>query len=217
MTHTSTLAQETLTSALARFGDANPTPGGGSAAALAGALGAHLGHMVAGLTVGKKGYEAAEPEARALANEATRLADKLTAAIAEDAHSFEAVMAAMALPKAADEDKATRKAAMQEAFKGATLSPLAVARACVAVGRMALRLLEIGNRNAASDAGVAALLAGTGAEGALLNVAINWGAIQDEAFLADHRDEVAALWGEAARLRADLWTGIQVGGLDVPR
>jgi formiminotetrahydrofolate cyclodeaminase len=202
---------------LARFASKDPVPGGGSASALAGALAAALAAMVGGLTVGKAGYEAAFEEAEALARQAGALSARLVAAAEADAAAFEAVMQAMALPKATDDEKATRRAAMQRAFQGATTAPLGVARACLDAGALALRLVAIGNRNATSDAAVGVLLAVTGAEGSLFNVAINLGSIQDAGFAGTARAEADGMWAEAARLREALWGTAAEAGLPSPR
>lgn len=202
---------------LERFGSSEPAPGGGSASALAGALAGALARMVAGLTVGKKHYEAVSDEAQGLGERARELADRLAAAVEEDAKSFDAVMAAMALPKETDDEKAARRAAMQDAFKGATMVPLATARASLEAGELALRLLAIGNKNASTDAGVAVLLAVAGGEGALFNVAINMGSIKDEAWLAERRAEIDPLWKALEKLRADLWPALKDAGVETPR
>lgn len=202
---------------LERFGSAEPAPGGGSAAALAGALAGNLARMVALLTVGKKNYEAVSDEAERLAGQAQAIADQLASAVEEDARSFDAVMAAMALPKATESEKAARREAMQEAFKGATLVPLATAKSCLEAGRLALRLLAIGNQNTSTDAGVAVLMAVAGAEGALFNVAINLGSIKDEAWLQARRAEIDPLWKALETLRAELWPAMKSAGVEVPR
>lgn len=214
---TTTYLDLPLAGLLARFASNDPTPGGGSASALAGALAASLAQMVGALTVGKKGYEDVSAEAGNLADEAKELGERLGAAIAEDAQSFERVMQAMALPKDTDEQKAARKEAMQQALKGATEAPLGVARTCVTVGQLGLRLLAVGNKNASTDAAVCVLLAGAGAEGALLNAAINLGSIKDEAWTADRQDDCDALWEALEALRSDLWPQVRAHGLDVPR
>jgi formiminotetrahydrofolate cyclodeaminase len=202
---------------LDRFASNDPTPGGGSASALAGALAASLTQMVGALTVGKKGYEAVEQEARTLGEDARRLGAKLARAVTEDAQSFEQVMVAMGLPKATDAEKATRQTAMQTALKGATLAPIAVANASLEVGGLALRLLSIGNRNASSDAAVAVLLACTGAEGALLNAAINLQSIKDEAWVEEQQETCDGIWESLEALRSDLWPQVRATGLEVPR
>jgi formiminotetrahydrofolate cyclodeaminase len=212
-TFTSLPAQDLLE----RFASNDPTPGGGSASAFAGALAASLARMVAGLTVGKKGYEEVSAEAEKLGADARSLQAKLDAAVAEDAASFDAVMKAMGLPKATDEEKEARKAAMQDAFKGATLAPLGVAQACLETAKLGVRLLAIGNKNASSDAAVCVLLAVAGAEGALLNVAINLGSIKDEAFVEEHREAADGLWEALEATRSDLWPQAKAQGLDIGR
>lgn len=214
---TVTLTQEPLDKLLGRFADAEPAPGGGSASALAGALAASLAAMVGRLTVGKKGYEAASDEAASLRDAADALARRLREAVETDAASFERVMAAMALPKATDEQKAERVSAMQAAFQHATLVPMDTARACLEAGRLASRLLAIGNRNASTDAGVAVLLAVAGGEGALFNAAINLGSIKDAAWVDARRAELAPLWSELDSLRGALWPAMHEAGVETPR
>lgn len=202
---------------LGRFADGEPTPGGGSASAIAGALAGALAAMVAGLTIGNKNYEAVADEAATLASQARALAERLSAAVDADAASFEAVMAAMGLPKETDEQKEARKAAMQAALKGATLTPLATARDCAEAAKLGSRLLAIGNRNASTDAGVAVLLGVAGAEGALFNVEINLGSIKDADWVAARRAEVDPLWAELENLRGGLWAGMREAGVETPR
>lgn len=202
---------------LGKFASGDPAPGGGSASAMAGALGSALVQMVCRLTVGKKGYEEVEREATTYLTIAEGLAERLSASIEGDAASFERVMQAMALPKDTDEQKATRREAMQEAFKGATLAPIGVAQACLEAGQLALKLVSVGNQNASTDAGVAVLLAVAGGEGALFNAEINLGSIKDEAWVASRRDEVAPLWVQLAQLRTDLWPAMAKAGVSVPR
>lgn len=175
----------------------SPAPGGGSVAALAGSLCAALAAMVANLTVGKKGYEAAWGEMSDLAEEAQAVKDALAAAVDEDTDAFNLLMEAMRLPKATAEQKAAREAAMQAGYKQAAAVPLRTAQACLAALKLALAAAEKGNANSASDAGVAALMARAGVEGAGLNVLINLGAITDDAFKASHRSAVEALLAEA--------------------
>ncbi|HOX49297.1 MAG TPA: cyclodeaminase/cyclohydrolase family protein, partial [Spirochaetales bacterium] len=175
----------------------SPAPGGGSVAALSGSLGAALAAMVANLTVGKKGYEAAWAEMSALAVEGQRVKDALVRAVDEDTAAFNDLMEAMKLPKATDAQKAARDAAMQEGYKKAAAVPLETARVCVEAISLCERAAAKGNANSASDAGVGALLARAGAEGAALNVLINLGSITDAAFVADLKARAQALVAEA--------------------
>jgi len=175
----------------------SPVPGGGSVSALAGALGAALAAMVANLTVGKKGYEPQWQAMSELAVRAQAVKDRLARAVDLDTVAFNAVMEAMKLPKATTEEKATRESALQEGYKTAVEVPLSTAEACLEALELAL-LSAAGNRNSASDAGVAALMARAGAHGAALNVLINLGSIHDAEYADRMRAKVASL-----RARAD--------------
>ena len=149
-------------------------------AALNAALAAGLTEMVANLTVGKKGYEAVEEEMKALADEASQLRNKLTAAIDQDADAYTEVMAAYRLPKTTDEELALRKQKIQKAIKHAALVPIGVARDALAVIDLAGQAILKGNKNAASDGAVAAMNARTAALAAIYNVRINLGSIDDD-------------------------------------
>src|SRR5258708_33103401 len=106
----------------------NPTPGGGSAAAIMGAMGAALVSMVCNVTIGKKGYEAVEAEMKAVREESERVRRRLTAMVAEDIAAFDSILAAYKLPKATDDDKPRRAPAMQAGLRRATETPLDCAR-----------------------------------------------------------------------------------------
>ena len=168
-------------------------PGGGSVAALNAALAAGLTEMVAHLTVGKKGYEAVEEEMIALAEKASQLRKKLTAAIDQDADAYTEVMAAYRLPKTTDEEIALRKQKIQESIKHAALVPLEVARDALAVIELAGQAIQKGNKNAASDGAVAAMNARTAALAAIYNVKINLRSIDDERFIERLGQEVKEL------------------------
>ncbi len=185
----------------------SPAPGGGSTAALCGALSASLSSMVANLTVGKKGYEAAQENMRAVALEAQQVKEALLQAVDDDTASFNKLMEAFRLPKKTEEQAAEREAAVEEATKGATLVPLEVVRRSVACLKLARAAALEGNQNSLSDAGVAGLTAQAAAEGAYFNVRINLPGIKDKEFksrtLAEAdalRDEALALGGEIRRI-----------------
>jgi glutamate formiminotransferase / formiminotetrahydrofolate cyclodeaminase len=180
----------------------SPAPGGGSVAALSGALGAALANMVANLTVGKKGYEAVFEEMKQVAAEAQSLKDKFMAAIDRDTDAFNKVMDAFKMPKSTPEQKDARTAAIQEGTKQATLVPLEVLRMVPKGLAFALAVAERGNKNSASDAGVAGLSLRTAAEGAWLNVRINLAGITDEGFKTEVRNEGLAVLAKA-RAAAD--------------
>ena len=184
------LIDHKITEYLTKAAAGTAVPGGGSVAALNAALAASLTEMVANLTIGKKGYEAVEEEMIALAEMASQLRNKLTAAIDQDADAYTEVMAAYKLPKTTDEETALRKQKIQDAIKHAALVPLAVARDALAVIELAGRAIRKGNKNAASDGAVAAMNARTGALAAIYNVKINLGSIQDNSFVEKLGQEV---------------------------
>jgi formiminotetrahydrofolate cyclodeaminase len=193
---------------LAEVGARSAAPGGGSVAALAGALGAALVRMVAGLSIPAAGAKGTEEERkmRFLLDEAAKLAENLEAAVDEDARAFNRVMEAYRLPRETAREKEERAAAVQQALQAAALHPLGVARECLKVLRYSLEAAG-GNPNALSDAGVAFLIAHCGLTGALLNVAINLGGIKDGAFkdrlaaeMENMLDEAAGLFTRARRI-----------------
>jgi len=152
---------------------ATPTPGGGTVAAVTGALAACLAEMVANLTLGKKKYAAVESVMRELRGEAHALRTRLLSLSRRDSQAFDAVLAARRLPASTPEETAARELAQARADLEATVVPLDTAEACIEVLDHAARAAREGNPNAASDAGVAGLLAAAAARGALLNVQIN--------------------------------------------
>jgi glutamate formiminotransferase/formiminotetrahydrofolate cyclodeaminase len=194
------VAEETplVSSSLREFADLTstdaPVPGGGSVAALCGALGAALTAMVANLTVGRKGYEAVSSEMSTLAAGAQVLKDEFLRAVDDDARAFDAVMVANRMPKSTHEETARRDEAIQAATRRAIDVPLSVMRLCERALPMVERVAEKGNKNSISDAGVAALVLRAAAEGAWLNVLINVPGLgkRDDAVRL-HKDGVAIL------------------------
>jgi glutamate formiminotransferase/formiminotetrahydrofolate cyclodeaminase len=160
--------------------------------------------MVANLTVGKKGYEGAWSELDALAVQAQDIKARLMRAVDEDTEAFNDVLAAQKLPKGTEEERRARSAAIQEGYRNASRVPLETARACRDAIRVCGRAAELGNRASVSDAGVGALAAAAGAEGAAMNVLINLGALEDAAFKEDLRSQAEALIAEARELRAKI-------------
>ena len=159
-----------------------PTPGGGSAAALVGAVGAALLAMVGNLTAGKKGYEAVDRSMRDLVAESDRLRSELVRLADEDVRVFGEVMAAYRMPRGDDAERAARRAAIQRALLDATEAPLELARVCSEVIDLAATAAEEGNTNVVSDAGVGVVAAHAALRAAALNVWINAGSIDDRAF-----------------------------------
>lgn len=161
-----------------------PAPGGGSTAALSGALAASLTMMVVNLSVGKKSYEALEDGIKSAFmscfDKVNELQRELSALVDEDTAAFNKFMEAMKLPKDTDEQKAIREGKMQEASVYALQVPLKTAQKCYELLDNQSIIAKHGNKNAVSDVGVGALLALAGLEGAVLNVNINLPGIADE-------------------------------------
>jgi formiminotetrahydrofolate cyclodeaminase len=182
-----------------------PAPGGGSVAALSGALGAALLSMVCNLTLGKKRYAAVQDDIAALVEKTEALRHRLIDLLEADVEVFTGVSAAYKMPRKTPELKAARSAAIQEALKAATQVPLEVAQACVDVLELCTQAAEQGNRGAVSDAGVAVLMAEAGLRSAALNVIINIHAIKDEAFSAKVQGELDALLEGRSALKEEVY------------
>jgi glutamate formiminotransferase/formiminotetrahydrofolate cyclodeaminase len=177
----------------------SPAPGGGSVAALVGGLAAALAAMVANLTVGKKEHEGAWEEMKSVAVEGQELKDFFLAAVDRDTDAFNSLMGAFRLPGKSDADKVAKKAAIEEALKGAIRVPLEVLEKTLPVLALARRAAERGNPNARSDAGVAALAARAAARGAYYNVLINLKSIEDEAWMTKTARAAEDLVGRAEK------------------
>ena len=151
----------------------SPAPGGGSAAALVGAVSASLGLMVSHLTEGKKGYEAQQDEIGRIISEMIEVKALLMKGIEDDTEAFNGIASARKLPKSNEEERKIRKEAMDIAMKDAIRSPWRIAMNCQRAMRLNSRLLKIGNRNASSDAAAGLIMGKAAADSALLNVRIN--------------------------------------------
>ena len=177
---------------LDRLATGDPTPGGGSAAALAGALSAALVSMVCNLTAGREKFAAVEGEVVAIRAEAEAVRRRLTEAIQTDAEVYGAVMTAYRLPRATADEQARRTVARQRALHEAARVPIEIAEACVEVLRLCNRAAGTTNPNAASDVTVSAYLAAAALEGAIANVQINLPLLEDAAYADELRARVAA-------------------------
>jgi formiminotetrahydrofolate cyclodeaminase len=166
------------------------TPGGGSAAALAGAMGAALLSMVCNLSIGRDRFAQVEDELRAVLDESEALRSRLASLASADTQAYDQVMAAYRMPKGTQEEQATRQAAIQAALKQATQVPLETATACAAVVKLVAGVIAKINPNALSDAGAAVLLAEAGLRGAQLNVAINLVSIRSPDFVQEKQQEL---------------------------
>ena len=158
----------------------SPTPGGGSVAALAGALGAGLISMVGNLTVGKKKYEDLEEDIKKILSFSEKLRYELSQLIEEDVKVFNNFMATYKMPKETEDEKKVRVEKIQESLIEAAKVPLKVACKCLDILSLSKEVAEKGNINVVSDAGVAVLMAEAALESAILNVKINLKMIKDE-------------------------------------
>ncbi len=184
--------------------DGTPTPGGGSASAYAGAMAAALVAMVGRLTVGKAKYAAVEPEIWPMIEEADKLRHMLSEAVQLDADAYTGIIAARRLPKETEALQQARSTAIYEATIRAAEIPLQVAQHALQVMRLAVRIAEIGNLNALSDAGAAVNLANAALKGAALNVRINCLGIETEPQPAVLLSKLAAIESEAPNLLVNM-------------
>ena len=181
-----------------------PTPGGGTAAAVAGAMGAALADMVSALTLSKEKYAASHEAMRPIAEAAQLARTEFLALAREDSEAYDDVVGARRLPKETDEQKAARAHRIAVANVRAAEVPMRTARAAVRLLAALPELAEKGNPNAVSDVGAAALLLDACAEGALLNVGINLPGIEDPTFVTEMQRETAVLQEESQRLRSQV-------------
>ena len=188
----------------------SPAPGGGSVAALAGALGAALASMVANLTHGKEGTEGKDAELARIAEEAQGVKDRLVAAVDADSDAFKGFMEAMRLPQNTAEERAQRTRKMQEGLKAAVDVPWATAEASLAAMRLSRAVVDIGNPKSLSDGAVGVQVGYAGVRGGLWNVLINLKDITDAEYVAHRRAACAKLLAEARVLAEE--TGKVVDG-----
>ena len=178
------LVDLTVKDFLDKVAGSDPVPGGGSIAALNGAIASALAAMVANLTLGKKGYELHEELMGYIAKLALQQKETFVKDIDRDSEAYDAVFACFKMPKATDEEKAARSAAIQEATKFAALVPMQVARNAYELMPLIMDVARLGNRNAVTDACVAMMSARSSVLGALMNVRINLGSLKDKEFVA---------------------------------
>lgn len=203
------LVEKTVTEFCDELASNSPAPGGGSVAALAGAVGASLTAMVCNLTIGKKKYADADSEMQDVLVRANELRGQFLRIVDTDTQAFEAIMTAYALPKETDEQRSTRNGEIQRATMRATESPLSVMRLCREALELTGAVAVRGNQNAVSDAGVSALMLGAASEAAALNVRINLPLLHDERFVKNARDEMLRLESEVSDLEDRVLSTVQ--------
>ena len=182
-----------------------PAPGGGSAAALEGALGAALTAMVCGLTVGKKKYAEYQELAEEAQKKATDLKARFVDVMDRDTEAFNVVSAAFGMPKATDEEKAARSAAIQKGLEGCTKTPFEMMELAVETLELTASILGKSNDSAASDLGVSALSLRAAIQGAWLNVLINIGSLKNKELAEDYRKKGEALLAKALPLADEIY------------
>lgn len=193
------LTSKTVNEFIDEVASNSPAPGGGSVAALAGALGAALTAMVSNLTIGKKKYLGVQQEMESVLKQSETLRVLFAQLIDDDAEAFNTVMSAINLPKETEEEKIQRTGAIQLATKHATEIPLRVMQLCEQALVLTQAAAEKGNVNSISDAGVAALMLHAACLGARLNVQINLGSLKDSLFVQEttSRTEILSTHVEA--------------------
>ena len=187
------LTEKRLYDLLAAFRSPDPTPGGGSASALAGAIGASLLAMVAALPKPRAGNDEDTAALRSAGLRCTELATELEQLVNSDSDAYDVVMAAYRLPKLTEDEKARRGTAIQAGLKVATETPLDVMRRCREALRLVAVVERLGNPNASSDVQVAVHLLRAGLAGASANVDINLGSLKDAGYVQQVRHEAATL------------------------
>jgi len=202
-------SKETLAEFIDQLASDAPTPGGGTAAAVAGSMGAGLAAMVAALTLTREKYAASHDAIRPIAQAASSARREFMDLAREDSIAYELVVAARRLPKDTEAQKSARDAALALANRRATEVPMRTARAAARLLAALPELAEKGNPNAASDVGAAALLLDACCEGALLNVGINLSGIEDPALVAEMQRETAVLQEASQRFRSHVVASVR--------
>ena len=196
-----TYVEGTIQSYLDKLASGEPEPGGGSVAALVGALGAALVSMVTNLTLGKEKFADVQDAVAEIKIGSEKLRSELEELVTLDAKAYAAAAAAMKLPRDTEAEKKERTRILQASLAGAAQVPLKVAEAAAEVARLCLPAAEKGNPNAVSDAGVAVVLADAAAHSAALNVKINLAWITDQDFNRDAWARIEMVLSETGRLR----------------
>jgi len=186
---------------LDKLASRSPEPGGGSASALVGAVGAALVSMVGNLTLGKEKYADVQGQVEELLKSSEKLRDELQGLIQKDTEVYGDLSAVFKLPRQTDAEKAERAAKIQDALKKATEVPFEIAEKCLEAARLSETAADIGNVGAVSDAGVAVLFAEAAAQGAALNVKINVNSIEDKNFSESKWARIQEILEETASLR----------------
>lgn len=202
------LVDLTLTGFADELASSSPAPGGGSTAALEGALGAALIHMVGAFTSGKAKYAEFQPFIDELLAESDRLQKTFLDVIDRDTEAFNNVTAVFAMPKETDADKTVRKEAMQNALKACTKTPFEMMELALAAAELAQKAVGKTNPNTASDFGVGALSLKASVQGAWLNILINVSGIEDKAFVEQYKGGGEKILAQVCALCDEIYEGV---------
>ncbi len=186
----------------------NATPGGGSAAALAGSMAAALVEMVANLTLGKKGFEYQESALQKMLEEANAYRQSLLSTIVNDINAYQEVIKAYLLPKTNEEEKRKRQEEIQKALKKAADPPLFTAATSLKVLKLCQQAIEKGKPQAITDAAVGALLAEAALWGGSLNVLINLSALEDKKYVQKMKKDLQRLRQEGEKIKQEIMTKV---------
>jgi formiminotetrahydrofolate cyclodeaminase len=202
------LVDETVRDFVRSVATSSPTPGGGSVAALCGALSGSLTAMVCNLTIGKDRYDDVRAEMERALDDSSKLVERLTELVDEDAQAYKSVTVALRLPKETDEEKVQRMEALQNGLRRAIAVPVEVMELSLETMRLSYLLVRKGNESAVSDSGSGAMLGFAALHAASMNVKINLKEIQDEEFKEEMTEKLTEMEEEAELLRTDVLTEV---------
>ncbi|MGL4730063.1 MAG: cyclodeaminase/cyclohydrolase family protein [Clostridium sp.] len=202
------LDNKTVREFVSELASSSPAPGGGSVSAISASLAASLVSMVCNLTIGKKAYEALNEDDKSKVNKSLEVCNKakyeFLDLMNEDTEVFLELMKAFKMPKETDEEKKLRSEKIQLGYKGSLEVPLKTAKKTFDLYEYILIVANYGNKNAVSDAGVAALMAQSGLEAAILNVRINLSSIKDEEYVKNVNAEIEHLVKDGVAKREEI-------------
>lgn len=204
------LVDDTVRDFVKSVASSSPTPGGGSVAALCGALSGSLTAMVCNLTIGRDKYDDVRPEMERALEDSSKLVERLTELVDEDAQAYTSVVAALRLPKGTDEEKGKRMEAMQNGLRRAIAVPVEVMELSLEAIRLAYLVVRKGNEGALSDSGSGAMLAFAALHAASMNVKINLKEIQDQEFKNEVAEKLGEMEEEAELLRSEVLTEVNL-------
>jgi formiminotetrahydrofolate cyclodeaminase len=201
--------ERTIAQFLDELASQQPTPGGGSTAALIGALAAGLVSMVCSLTLANERHRDVWPRLRPIHSKSEELREQLTRLIDDDVAAYAQVAAAMKMPRGTDEEREARTQAMQAALKAACQPPLAIMRACTEVLSLCVPTAKTGSKHAISDVSVAVYAAQAGLRGAEANVGVNLALLKDQEYARSIRSQADAHIGRGGEFVSDAMVAIR--------